>query len=298
MRQHGSLIYVGIAGMVVLFFLAGPGSQWLSARLTSHRSETPPVGRLLSFEGQIKRIHDGQVEIITAPLEKPLTIYSRERLEVDASSKAILQLNSNDEFELPALTAVSLQLWNERDPASAVYMTVIAGSIELKKAGVKGKAYVVREGRLYLPGQNTSGKPAALTVLRNAPLEMDLASSEGTTPPTEFEEFEDEKSAAASAPLTEPETLSNEYIDGMIAGRQSQLQKCWILRLKDNPELKGQLVLQFEISRRGKIMDVKVADSTIEDDALKKCVIDVIERISLRPFKGPEISLTYPITFE
>ena len=84
----------------------------------------------------------------------------------------------------------------------------------------------------------------------------------------------------------------------MMVSRQSQLQKCWLGRLKDRPGLKGQLVLQFEISRRGKVKDLKITDSTFSDDTLSKCVMSVVERLNFRSFKGPEISLSYPISFE
>ena len=94
------------------------------------------------------------------------------------------------------------------------------------------------------------------------------------------------------------DSLSNEYIDEVIVSRQSQLQKCWLSRLKDSPGLKGQIVLQFEISRRGKVRDLRVVDTTFDDDTLKRCVVTVFERLTFRPFKGQEITLSYPVAFE
>lgn len=295
---RGPLIIAGIVGLVTLFALSEPGARFLAGVVQSPHSVGPEVGRILSFEGQIKRVREGDVEIFAKPLDKPLTVYSRDRIEVDGNSKALLQLNSNDEFELLSLTSVALQLWNERDASSAVYLVLNSGDAELKKAGVKGKAYVVRDGRLYSPGQKVSAKPMALTVLKSAPLDIELGSEGKNEASTDFQEDPQQEDAEPQSLATEPETLSNEYIDEMVASRQSQLQKCWISRLKDNPELKGQVILQFEINRRGKVKEIRVADSTFEDDGLKKCAMSVIERINFRTFKGSEISLTYPITFE
>jgi hypothetical protein len=149
----------------------------------------------------------------------------------------------------------------------------------------------------------------ALTVLRSAPLDMELAgdtpedSDFATYPSGEVSEPADEDPTEAggggkSAATALPETLSNEYIDDTIASRQGQLQKCWMSRLQDHPDLKGQVTLQFEISHSGKVHELKIADSSLHDDALIKCVSSVIERIVFRGFSGPEISLSYPIRFE
>ena len=178
-------------------------------------------------------------------------------------------------------------------------MNVLAGDVELKKAGIKGKAYIVREGRLYLPGQKVNQKPLALTVLKTAPLDMTL----GDASETDIGEFDAEAALDENAPPKtdfqgEPETLSNEYIDEVINTRQGQLQKCWLSQVKDNPTVRGQMVVQFEIQRRGRVKSVRIADSSIDDEALKRCVTAVFERLNFRSFKGSEITLSYPIQFE
>lgn len=293
------LVLIGLAGLAWLLFVSEPGSHWLTSFLAPSSAPGAVVARLVRADGGVKRVHGGDVQKLKTPLASPLDLHDGDRIEVDKKSNAVLVLNSNDEIELQPLTAVTLQLWNEQDPKSPVYLNVLTGEVELLKAGVRGRAYVVREGRLYLPGQKALKKPMALTVLRSAPLDMSL--SEATALESEAENAtgragDDGKAAAGLTP--EPETLSNEYIDETLVARQGQFQKCWLSRLKDKPELKGQIVLQFEISRRGKVRDLKVADSSLTDDTLTKCVTSVVERISFRSFKGPEISLSYPITFE
>jgi hypothetical protein len=248
----------------------------------------------------MKTVRDGRVERFEGKLDTPLNVHSGDRIEVDAKSHALLVLNSQDELQLQPFTTAALQLWNERDPNSAIYMTLLSGEAELRKPGVKGKAYVVRDGRLYLPGQNAAKKEMALTVLKNAPLDMQLG-EETDTPPTENSGdvqatgLETETPAAFGA---EPETLSNEYIDETISSRQGLLQKCWLARVRENPTAKIKMTVQFEINRRGKVREVRVADSSVDDDTLKNCVSQVFERLSFRTFKGSEIALSYPIQFE
>jgi hypothetical protein len=296
------LVVIGIAGLAWLLFVSEPGSHWLTAFLAPPPASGAVVGRLIRGEGGIKRVHGGDVQKLDNPITSPVELHDGDRIETDQGAQALMVLNSQDEIAIPPLSAVSVQLWNEQDPASALYLQVLAGDVELKKAGVRGRAYVVRDGRLYLPGQKPVKKALALTVLRSAPLDMQLAENQAGT----ASDFETDNSAAAlpeestasSGMSAEPETLSNEYIDEMMTSRQSQLQKCWLSRLKEKPDLKGQIVLQFEITRHGKVKDAKVADTTLNDDSLQKCVISVVERIAFRGFKGPEISLSYPINFE
>lgn len=296
LKGLGPLVLIGIAGLLWLLFASEPGSHWLTSFIAPDSPPGPTVGRMVRAEGLLKRIHRGDVQEIKGPLSMPIEISDGDRVETSSGATALLVLNSQDELELTSLSAVTLQLWSPTDVNSAVYVNVLSGDVELKKAGVRGRAYVVRDGRLYLPGQKASKKAMALTVLRSAPLDMQLAENQGGST-ADFESDDspiDDKLESG----VEPETLANEYIDEMISSRQSQLQKCWLSRLKEKPDLKGQIIVQFEISRRGKVRELKIADTTMNDDQLQKCVMTVIERIVFRSYKGSEISLSYPIKFE
>lgn len=302
MRQFTTkfAIVAATAAALIWLVLSEPGSAWIAKWIQPWRSKGPEIGRLVEGSGQVKLVQDGRVEMLSTPISAPIHIFSGDRLEVDQKSRALVVLNSKDEFEFGALSAASFQLWDERDVNSPIYVTILSGDIELHKAGVKGKAYVVREGRLYLPGQKVTKKPLALTVLKNAPLDMGLADDGQSAPPADF----DPEAALAEEPPpessfgVEPETLSNEYIDETIGAKQSLLQKCWIARVKESPDSKVQMNVQFEISRRGKVRDVKVIESSVDDESLKNCVVQVFERLNFRSFKGAEISLSYPLQFE
>jgi hypothetical protein len=296
------LILTAVIGVALIVVFSEPISQKIADLAQHGPARGPEIGKIVAVEGHLKRVRDGDVDLIQAPLEQPIVVLNRDRIEVDGNSRATLLLNSKDEFDLDPLTAVSLQLWNERDANSAVYLTLQTGTLALKHSGVKGKAYVVRDGRLYSPGQKPSNKPMALTVLKSAPLDLEVASSDqsGAAASADFEPDpqQQESEGAPTDRANEPETLSNEYIDEMITSRQNQFQKCWLSRLKDSPDSKGQITLQFEISRYGRVKDVRISDTNLQDENLKKCVIAVVERISFRTFKGSEIDLTYPISFE
>lgn len=290
------LIAVALIGLAVVI-LAEPVAKWISANYAT--PSTFVVGRIVHTEGLVRRIHGADIEIVASPFTQPMDIRDGDRVQTSAGSKASLVLNSQDELEVSPDSAVEFQLWNPKDSNSPIYINSTLGNLNSLKSGIRGKAYLVKEGRLYLPNQKPLGKAMALTVLRNAPLDLHLAQSERPGA-GEFEADTTPEDSAAPPPAlsAEPETLSNEYIDETILGQQGLLQKCWLSRLKDAPAAKGQIVVQFEISKRGKVKEMRLADSTLNDEVLQKCVMSVIERISFRPYKGSEISLSYPINFE
>ena len=300
-RGFAPLILIAFLGLFWLFFGSEKGANWLAQVIAPDLSASLPAARVVSLNGQMKIISHGSVTAYSSENKPPMPLEMRDgdRLEVDEGSRTVVVLNSQDEFEIKDLSSVMFQLWNPKDQSSPVYMNWLQGTVILLKPGIKGRAYVMKEGRLYLPGQKPSQQPLALTVLRSAPLDMELLKGDELDPQDEEALDVETPEEVADAPTgATPETLSNEYIDETVSTKQGQLQKCWLSRLKDKPGLKGQLTMQFEITRRGLVKDVRVYNSTINDDALNKCVIAVFQRIQFRRFKGSEISLTFPLSFE
>jgi hypothetical protein len=297
MRGLKFLPLIVLAVLVWFLFISTNGSEWLASKLSHSAHTSLAVGRVMTSTGAFTRIHDGAAEEYKV-LPQPIEIFDGDRLETHKDSTLLLALNSQDELEMPELSSVSFQIWNPRDSGSPLYLQNLMGSLNSKKTGIRGKAYVVKDGKLFLPGQKPSEKPMALTITKAQIPDLQLADS-GEEAPAMEEPAETAKANEPELPMgDEPLTLSNEYIDEMIVSRQGQLQKCWLSRLKDNPNLRGSMTLQFEISRRGKVRELRVATATFDDETLKRCVMTVVERIAFRPYKGQEISLSYPITFE
>lgn len=297
MRGLKFLPLVILAVLVWFLFISNRGSEWLASQLSKSARTSLAVGRVMSASGTFTRVHEGSAEEYKV-LPQVIEIFDGDRIETHKNSSLLLVLNSQDELELPELSSVSFQIWNPRDASSPLYLQNLMGTLNSKKTGIRGKAYVVKDGKLYLPGQKASEKPMALTITKAQIPDLQLADA-GEEAPAMEEPSEAAKAVEPELPMgDEPLTLSNEYIDEMIVSRQGQLQKCWLSRLKDSPNLRGSLTLQFEISRRGKVRELRVATATFDDETLKRCVMTVVERISFRPYKGQEISLSYPITFE
>lgn len=287
-----------VAALIWFFFLSDMGSDWL-ARRSARGERDASVGRIVEVGGAYSVQRQGRTEEF-AKDSGAQDLFEGDVVSTSGDAKLLIVLESQDEIEIPARAVVSFQRWNATEKNSPLYLQVIAGDVILKKQGVRGRAYVNIDGKLYFPGQKPSNQALSLNVTRQAGLALAPNESGGG----DFESGED--SSDEDSPETtelattgsEPQTLSNEYIDEMIVSRQGQLQKCWVSRLKDRPDLRGRMTLQFLINRRGKVRDVRVVDSSINDEPLQRCVISVIERIPFRPFRGAEISLSYPISFE
>lgn len=95
-----------------------------------------------------------------------------------------------------------------------------------------------------------------------------------------------------------PATLTNQEISEAISAHHNQFQRCWTERLKDVPQLKGQMTFQMIILPRGKIADLQLIDTNIKDQLMQRCVETVLDRITFRAFTGAKISLSFPLNFE
>lgn len=302
LKKLAPLLIISALAIFWFVFFSDAISKWVAGLTSRSRYNGHVIGKVVRAEGSARILHLGDIKFVPSPTEHPVELRDGNQLQTSVDSKAIIILNSQDEIEVGPSALLQFQLWNPQDPNSPIYIRNILGQITLRKAGIKGHAYIVKDGRLYLPGQTTLDRPMALTVLRSAPLDMTLADEQPAADTSDtakpVSDDEADENAPAKAAGIDPDTLSNEYIDETMAGRQSLLQRCWLSRLKDAPSLNGQIVLQFEISRRGKVKDIRVTDATLDDETLTKCVISVISRITFRQYTGPEISLSYPIKFE
>lgn len=99
-------------------------------------------------------------------------------------------------------------------------------------------------------------------------------------------------------PIPKNGALTNQEIEEAISNRQPLFQRCWTQRLHESPSLAGRTLLQFEITPRGKVQNVEVVESTINDDIMLRCLVSVLERIPFREFDGGSITLTFPLAFE
>ena len=203
------------------------------------------------------------------------------------------RLSSQGEFALLPDSRLTLELWDPADPNSPVYLKVSRGNVTTVKVGTPGRTYLIHQGQLYSPGQKHPKTILGLSLSRPPGPPLQLAPIEAV------EEPETPNAPAFKVnDAGQPDTLANEVIDRMMTEQSDHLQRCWITRLKQNPRARARLNLQFEISRRGRVRDFKVIEGAGNSPELDLCVSRVIESIRFPAFKGADITLNYPLTFE
>ncbi len=295
--QKKLAIRVGLGLVLILGVLLASPLATKFAGWIHPLSRPAQVGQIVKITGEGSINRDGEFIKLHGEMSS-IPLFSRDRIQTKSDAGLVLALNSQDEIEIAPNSEFQIQLWNETEKNSPLLVDWLAGPpIKILRQGVPGQAYLIYSEKLYRLGPISTPKPLALTVLRNMDTDLSLANSNVAEEQTdsESEKSSDEESAPTTAALF---TLSNEYIDEVIAAKQALFQRCWIPRLRENPKLKGSMVLQIEISKRGEVKQVQTIDSSLNDPELERCVSSVIERIRFRPFSGPEISVSYPIYFE
>jgi len=91
--------------------------------------------------------------------------------------------------------------------------------------------------------------------------------------------------------------LSNDEIQSVFSDYQRQFQNCWIQRLKDQPKLAGKVDFRVRISPRGKISELQITNSEIEDPLMLQCLSSTLNRMSFREFEGEPIEVLFPLDF-
>jgi TonB family protein len=78
---------------------------------------------------------------------------------------------------------------------------------------------------------------------------------------------------------------------------RSVISGCYTIGLAVDPELAGSLVVRFTIATDGKVKDVTVSESDIDNDDVEGCVVAVVRTWKFASGQSA-VTLEYPFTFE
>jgi hypothetical protein len=98
---------------------------------------------------------------------------------------------------------------------------------------------------------------------------------------------------------TSKDSLSNEEIRRAVGVQSGFYRRCYLNylnRLKVEAPKGETVTVGFIVANSGKIREAKIVRSTVNDDVLKKCVLETVERTPFRAFKAADIPvLEFPI---
>lgn len=92
-------------------------------------------------------------------------------------------------------------------------------------------------------------------------------------------------------------SLSREEIEGTLRTVKNQVRFCYEERLKDQPELRGQVIMRFVIAGSGEVASAEAqADPGMED--VGSCTTQVVQRLKFpSPRGGGKVIVNYPYRF-
>ncbi|WP_225413975.1 AgmX/PglI C-terminal domain-containing protein [Stigmatella hybrida] len=100
-----------------------------------------------------------------------------------------------------------------------------------------------------------------------------------------------------AAPEVDSSDVDREALSRYVKARLKAIQNCYEKELKRNPNLKGKVVVRFNIKPSGRTSDIDVEENTLGNEAVGSCIRTVI-RSWVFPFKpDDEVPVAYPFVF-
>lgn len=110
----------------------------------------------------------------------------------------------------------------------------------------------------------------------------DLISDRGEARSTDVERSGDlmvgDVSAIENEDGVKNESRNSDDVTAVVTNHNSAITYCYERELKRNPDLKGKIVVRFVVAPNGKVKDVKIVSSTLNNQSVERCIISRIRR--------------------
>jgi hypothetical protein len=276
--------------------LIGAALIFLAPRIADEWSK-PGSPQVSSSIGSVEII-EGRAKYQSSPLSEAESITGK--FSLAHQSSLILEVRASAKIDVAGYLLswqgpgrIVGELWSAQNPAGPIILHLQGGTIQVEREGTPGQLYVVRGTEM------TDPRGAARDRLRGIAISpLLLAGKNGTEPPPT-------ETAEPQAPLdrhseTDPDngTLSNDYLDQRILQEKAQFQRCQSNSLRDATAIKGQLMIGLTINPDGRIAEARIVTTTIQNENLEKCILEIFKRIRFKSFHGSPIVRGYPLNFE
>ncbi len=214
--------------------------------------------------------------------EKPLTKKQEADREV-AKSSGLLALGDEladliDTSEIDDLVGGSLTA----DDASTRQVARL--NSDVLTAGASQGSGGVQEGK-YIAG--VTGKATNLTPRQLREVRQGLVSKGAGS----------KKAGSSGSTSTALRSRAEEDITVVFDQNKSKLYSVYNRERRKNPGLKGKIVLEITIAPNGKVTNVKILSSQLNNPALERRLIARIKQFNFGVSSGEPVTVTYPIEF-
>lgn len=104
--------------------------------------------------------------------------------------------------------------------------------------------------------------------------------------------------ADVGVPAATSGRLAAETIREVVRSRHPELEGCYQLGAGRHPQLSGKVTFVFAIGVEGEVSQLRVADNSMPDCGVVRCMRDVMAESQFPSPEGGSVAVQYPITFE
>ena len=84
----------------------------------------------------------------------------------------------------------------------------------------------------------------------------------------------------------------------MIKRKMGAVQACYERQLKRNPNLSGRVVLLFVVGADGRVLQAEIAENTMGDREIERCILEQVRRWRFpEPGGSEEAEVSIPFVF-
>jgi TonB family protein len=108
---------------------------------------------------------------------------------------------------------------------------------------------------------------------------------------------EEASTGSASSGSSSSGRAHSEDIDRTIKTHMTRFRSCYQRQLQRNPRLEGRVVMQITIDASGSVSSAELAESSLSDSVVEKCIADELLRLEFPPPRGGRVVISYPFAF-
>lgn len=290
---------VYILALLILGGVLFAASYFLSKPTGPDLSNFMAIGEIESLSGEVESRLPRQPR--SDLVAGPRALYSQETLTVRTGGEVMLKFSSGAQVKLLGNSRVIAEA--DGQDATKVNFTLLSGDIQIPNEGEPGKLNIFREGVRVTKAELERPERTVVQVIQAAPSPVEVP----ITATQKDEGLPEDSVKSAPTTVGKPSnsaSLSNDDINRSLRGQASFVKQCYLNFLSRNSKtppnkLRGTVILSFTILPNGRAVNGKIQKSPFEEQLLHRCLTEVIERTTFKPFRADPIQiLDYPITLE
>lgn len=92
--------------------------------------------------------------------------------------------------------------------------------------------------------------------------------------------------------------IDREEVRQVIRKNLKSIKTCYTDGLKNNPNIEGKVVIEWDIANDGSVSKAGVKSSALKDEAVENCIVDKVKALKFpAPPTGNVANISYPFVF-